>query len=390
MKPELLAPCHDLATLSAAVKAGANAVYFGAGLSMRASANFSVSDLPAVVSYCHEFGVKAYLTVNVVVFDDELSAVKSLLSAAKGAGVDAVIVSDLGVLKIASDLGLACHVSTQANVTNSGSINVYKSLGASRVILSRELSLEQVRGVIKGSSIPVECFVHGAMCVSISGRCFFSQALHSKNANRGECLQPCRREFKVISDAGELVYDGARFLNSKDLCMIAYIPELISAGIASFKIEGRMRDANYVSTVVSCYREAIDDFNASKIPVWLERLGSVFNRGFCSGFYFGLPSESLDSAGNLSSVSKVLVGEVVNYYPKVGVAELKLSHDSVSVGDEFIIEGASTFLKGVIGSLEAGNKPVSISLKGSSVGLKVSERVRIGDLFHKLINKRVS
>ncbi|HLE06928.1 MAG TPA: peptidase U32 family protein [Candidatus Nanoarchaeia archaeon] len=389
MKPELLAPCHDFSTLGAAIKAGADAVYFGAGLSMRAGANFTVSDLKVVVDTCHNSGVKAYLTTNVVVYEGEFETLKSLLLSAKDAGVDAVIVHDLGALKLARELGLDCHVSTQANITNSLSAGVYASLGASRVILSRELSLEQIRGVITNSPLPVECFVHGAMCVSISGRCFFSQALHGKNANRGECLQPCRREWRVISDAGDLVYDSTRFLNSKDLCMIAYIPELISAGISSFKIEGRMRDANYVSTVVSCYREAIDDFSESKVPFWLEKLGSVFNRGFCSGFYFGSPSESLDNAGNLSTVSKVLVGEVVNYFPKVGVAELKLSHDSLAVGDDFIIEGSSTFLKGVIGSLEVGNKPVSSSLKGSSVGLKVSERVRIGDLIHKLIKSRV-
>jgi len=384
MKPELLVPCHDFATLKAAVEAGADAVYFGVkNFNMRLKAgNFELSELPRVIKYCHENEVRAYLTVNVVVYEDELEEVRDLLTKARG--IDAVIVHDISTLKLAQELGLEVHVSTQANISNSVSANVYAELGASRVILARELSLEQVRVVAKNSRVPVEVFVHGAMCVSISGRCFFSQAMYGKNANRGECYQPCRQSWIVKNKDGEFVYDGERFLNSKDLCMIEHMPQLLDLGVASFKIEGRMKDANYVSTVTKCYREAIDDFDEGKVKDWVNRLSSVFNRGFCTGFYFGEPEES-GVSGNQSGYSKEFIGEVTNYYKEPGVAEVFLKAGDLKLSDEVIIESNDDFVKQEVNSLEVDKKPVKKVNKGGKVGLKTTKPVRKGASVYKLV-----
>ncbi|MBD3312453.1 U32 family peptidase [archaeon] len=385
MKPELLSPCHDFATLRAAVESGADAVYFGVkGFNMRAKAgNFELNELKRVVSYCHENRVRAYLATNVVVYEDELGRVKKLLGEARKAGVDAVIVHDLGVLRLAVELGLDVHISTQANTTNSIGADTYAELGASRVILSRELLLEQVRRLAANTKIDVEVFIHGAMCVSISGRCFLSQAIYGANANLGECYQPCRQEWFVSNSDGELIYDGERFLNSKDLCMIEYVPELLDSGVKAFKIEGRMRDADYVSTVTSVYREAIDDFNKEKVPVWKDALKSVFNRGYCTGFYYGEPEES-GLGSNQSTTRKVQAGIVSNYYKKVGAAELELTAAGLSLGDEVIIESKKVFLKQRVESLEINHEKVEHASKGERVGLKTVKPVKQGAIIYKL------
>ncbi len=384
-KPELLAPCHDFATLKAAITAGADAVYFGVKkFNMRMNANnFSEDELPLIVSECHKNGVKAYLTLNVVVYEDELSEVKELLSKAHDSGVDAVIVHDLATLRLAKSIGLNVHVSTQANITNSMSVNAYADMGASRVILSRELTLEQIKSIVNNARIGVEVFIHGSMCVSISGRCFFSQYLYGKSANRGECLQPCRQKWIVKNESGEMIYDGSRFLSSKDLCTINFIPEIISSGVESLKIEGRMKDANYVSTVTKVYREAIDNFDKKRISEWLSRLNSVFNRGFSSGFYYNNPEEDLSNSGNHSPLRKELIGEVINYYKKVSVAELRINKE-LSVGDEIIIESRYNFLKQKITSLEINHK--SVNNATGLVGLLVNKPVRKGMNVYKIVS----
>ncbi len=384
-KPELLAPCHDFATLRAAINAGADAVYFGVKkFNMRMNAdNFSEDELSLIVSECHENGVKAYLTLNVVVYEDELSEVKELLIKARESGVDAVIVHDIATLKLARSIGLNVHVSTQANITNSVSVNAYADMGASRVILSRELNLKQVKSIVSKSRIGVEVFIHGSMCVSISGRCFFSQYLYGRSANRGECLQPCRQKWVVKNDSGEMIYDGERFLSSKDLCTINFIPEIISSGVESLKIEGRMKDANYVSTVTRVYREAIDNFDKKRVSEWLNRLNSVFNRGFSSGFYYNNPEEDLINSGNHSPLRKELIGEVVNYYKKVGVAELMVKKE-LMIGDEVIIESRYNFIKQKVKSMEVNHKQVNNAV--GLVGLLVDKPVRKGMKVYKMVS----
>lgn len=386
MKPELLAPCNNIATLKAAINSGADAVYFGVqkyNMRMKAG-NFSIDELTKIVELCHDSGVKAYLTTNIVLYENELNDLRELLKKAKIAGVDAVIVHDLAVLKMARELGLEVHISTQANVSNSVAANVYADLGVSRVILARELSLEQIEEVSKNSRIPVEVFVHGAMCVSISGRCFFSQAMYCKSANRGECYQPCRQPWVVKNEEGEFIYDGERFMNAKDLCMIEHLPKI--KGASCFKIEGRMKDANYVSTVVSVYREAIDDWDEHKVPAWLEKLKSVFNRGFSTGFYFIKPDKevNMDSYGNHANQMKVEVGKVTNYYQEHGVVEIKLTSSDLKVGDTLVIETRDEFFKQTVSSIEVDNKPVACAVKGQWVGVKFDQPVRKGLMVYKL------
>ncbi|VVB74486.1 Peptidase family U32 [Candidatus Tiddalikarchaeum anstoanum] len=380
---ELLAPCHDWPTLVAAVLNGANAVYFGVlKYNMRMAAkNFQAKDLPEIVNYCHSKKVKCYLTLNTIIYEDELKSVENVVKAAKIAGIDALIVSDLSVIELARKYNIPFHVSTQVNVSNSESANFFARLGAKRVILARECTLKQIKSIVKNSKIGVELFVHGALCISVSGRCFFSESIYGKSANRGECLQPCRQKYTVIGEDGVFYYEDGRFLNSRDLCMIEYVDKLLKLGVVSFKIEGRMRDADYVGTVVKCYHEAIDNFSKSGVSDWKRRLGSVFNRGFCTGFYFGSPKRGveLSKRGNVSRIKRVVVGCVLNYYPKNGVVYVNLNHAGLNVGDEVLIEGKTTSFRERIGSIYIEGVSSSSAKKGSKITFKVSSKARRND-----------
>ncbi|MBN1923883.1 MAG: U32 family peptidase [Nanoarchaeota archaeon] len=383
-KPELLAPCHDWPTLIAAVEAGADAVYFGVErFNMRLKAkNFNSKDLPKIVNYCHENKVKSYLTINSIIYEPELKSAKELVKKAKQAGVDALIIHDLALIPICKIFKIPFHISTQASVSNSASANLFKQLGASRVILAREVQLKDLKKIVKNSKIPVEVFIHGAMCVSVSGRCFFSLSMYGESANRGECMQPCRQKWTVKNEDAEMVYDGERFLNAKDLCTITFLDKLIKTGVSSLKIEGRRKDANYVNTVVSVYREAIDDYSKKKLHNWLERLKSVFNRGFSTGFYLGKPKPSdveLKSDGTTSTHRKQAVGVVKNYYPKAKAAEVYLNHAGLKIGDTIIFEGKTTFLKQEIESMQISKKTIKKSVKGQRISLKIDSKVRKND-----------
>jgi putative protease len=387
---ELLSPCSDWATLKAAVISGADAVYFGVkSFNMRAKAkNFKVSELPRVVKYCHDNKVKAYLTVNSIIYEPELRKVENLIKKTKKAAVDAVIIQDLSLIPVLKKYKLAFHISTQASVSNSRAANQYKKLGATRVILARECSLKDLKKIVKNSKIEIEVFIHGAMCVSVSGRCFFSGALFGKSADRGECVHPCRREWTVIGEGGEVVYDGARFLNAKDLCTISFLDKIIKSGVSGLKIEGRMKDANYVSTVTRVYREAIDNWNKKRVSGWLKRLRSVFNRGFSSGFYLGVPTrKDIDFTGDGSraTVKKLAVGVVRNYYQKQSAAKVYLNHTGLKIGDDVIVEGSTTFLKQKVESLQVNRRPVKSGKKKEYIALKVVSKVREGDKVYKLI-----
>jgi len=388
---ELLAPCHNSATLKAALDAKADAVYFGiTSLNMRVNAkNFKLSDLKKVVQKCHERKAKAYLALNSIIYENELSKAENIIKEAKKAGVDAVIIQDLSLIPILKKYNLKFHVSTQASVSNSESANVYKKLGASRVILAREVSLKDLKRLVKNSKIDVEVFIHGAMCASISGRCFLSGAIYTKSANRGECMQPCRQEWTVKNKYGELIYDNERFMNAKDLCTIEFLDKIIKTGVKSLKIEGRMKDANYVSTVVKVYRQAIDNYDKKKVKMWLKDLRSVYNRGFSTGFYLAKPSGKdieYEKEGSTSSVKKIPVGVVKNYYPKIMVAELYLNHSSIKLDDQLIIQGKTTFLKQKVESMEINKKAVKKANKGQRVAVKIGGIARRNDLVFKLSN----
>ncbi len=328
---------------------------------MRAKAkNFDRDEISSVVKFCHNLKppIKAYLTTNILIYDNELEDLENLVSIAKKSKVDAIIAHDLAAIRFAKQKGVNFHISTQANVSNVESAKFYEGLGAERIILARELSLNQIK-LIKHhlNRSQIECFVHGSMCTSISGRCYLSATIcdsEEDSANRGKCVQPCRREWRVIDDENnELLYDGQMFLNAKDLCMIKYIPDLIKADIDAFKIEGRMKDPIYIETVASCYREAIDSyfnstFSDDKVQDWLARLNKVYNRGFHTGFYFHRPTiedVELEKRGNVSPYKKHYLGKILSFDKSSMTANIlvEIKEFNLKLGDEIIVKGDDTY-----------------------------------------------
>ncbi len=390
-KPELMAPVSDWTTLVAAVKAGADAVYFGVSkLNMRLKAkNFLLEELPKIVDYCHKNNVKAYLTVNVIVLESELNELDAILENAKIAGIDMVICWDMAVVKKAKELGLKICLSTQASASNSEAVKFFKSLGVERIVLARECSLEDIKHIKEKADIEIEVFVHGAMCISLSGRCFLSHHLFGKSANRGECLQPCRRQY-LVSDAeekGSLVLGQDYVLSPKDLCCIEFIDKIIATNVDSLKIEGRKRSPEYVSIVVSAYREAVDLYFENKLTLekkkeLFEKLKGVYNRGFSAGFYFDVPSGN-DYAGVYGSkalTKKVYVGFVKNFYKKNNVALIKLEAGNINNHARLMFQGPTTgvFEQDVDGLWIENNKHKSVP-KGSEVTIHTDNLVRKND-----------
>ncbi|MFW9880571.1 MAG: peptidase U32 family protein [Candidatus Thorarchaeota archaeon] len=393
-RPELLNPVQDWNSLK--VLSGlTDAIYFGVqNYNMRLKAkNFERTDLEEVVDYCHDQNppIKAYLTTNILIYDSELQELTDLITEAKEARIDAIIAHDIAAIQIAKRNNIDFHISTQANVSNIETAKFFEELGAERIILARELSLKQIK-LIKHllSHTKIECFVHGSMCTSISGRCYFSATICDSeefSANRGNCVQPCRREWKVIDDEkNEFIYDGQMFLNSKDLCMIEYIPELIDAKIDTFKIEGRMKDPFYIKTVAECYKEALDSFydktyTKEKVSNWLERLSRVFNRGFHTGFYFHRPTVEdieLEKRGYISPYKKYYIGKILSYDEKSKSANVLLETLEIplKLGDKITVEGSTTYMIETIKKMiYKGEKIRSISRKRNSEAVKFNLRI---------------
>jgi len=356
-----LAPVQDWNSLKV-VSGLADAVYFGVkNFNMRAKAkNFERKELSKIAEFCHTQNprIRAYLTTNILIYDSELQDLENLISEAKDSGIDAIIAHDLAAIRIAKRENMEFHISTQVNVSNIEAAKFYEDLGAERIILARELSLEQIK-LIKHllTRTKTECFIHGSMCTSISGRCYFSATTcnsEEKSANRGNCVQLCRRRWKVIDDENnEFIYNGQLFLNAKDLCMIEYIPELIEAHIDAFKIEGRMKDPLYIKKVTECYREAIesyynDTYTKEKVKGWLERVSQVYNRGFHTGFYFHRPTIEdieLTKRGNVSHIKKHYLGRILNFDENSKSANVLLESLELplKVGNEIIIIGEKTY-----------------------------------------------
>jgi putative protease len=400
-KVELLVPAKNFKVLKAALQY-ADSFYFGVqAFNMRMQAdNFAIEDLPKVTKFLHEADRKAILATNIVIYENELTDLKNLLIKAQEAEIDAVIVHDLATIQFAKEINLPFHVSTQCNVSNSMAALFYETLGAQRIILARELSLAQIKE-IKGKLTKslIECFIHGAMCTSISGRCYFSQDIcgtAEKSANRGECIQPCRRQWWVYDETGkEYIYDGARFLNSRDLCMVAHIPELIEAKIDCFKIEGRMRDPNYVEIVAKIYREAIEThydgtFSNKKVKFWIKDLKKVYNRGFTTGFYFGRPTEKDQqhkSPSNLSHFRLIKLGTIDTYSPETRIANIHLTNGKLRVGEEIIVMGpkkSETYFRQSLTSIIVDGKQVELTPPAFSnnpitVNLEMKEPTKLGD-----------
>ncbi|MFX1308685.1 MAG: peptidase U32 family protein [Promethearchaeota archaeon] len=355
-KVELLAPAKNLKAIKAAMKY-ADSVYFGIkkfNMRMR-SENFALEDLTKVVEFCHINGLKAYLTTNILIYDNELGFLRDIIEKSKEAEINAVIVHDIAAIQIAKEVGIPFHISTQCNVSNSLSASFYEKMGAERIILARELSLEKIKEIKRNlAKVEIETFIHGAMCTSVSGRCYFSQDIcgtEEKSANRGNCEQPCRRRWWIREESGtEYIYDGVRFLNSRDLCTIAYIPKLIEANIDAFKIEGRMRHPHYVETVSKTYREAIDayyngTFSKSKVVKWVTELKKVYNRGFTPGFYFKRMTEEdhqHKSPTNLSHYRYIKVGQINKYDKNSGFTIVSLDNGYLSINDDIVIMGRNT------------------------------------------------
>ena len=356
-KVELLSPAKNLKAIKAASRY-ADSVYFGISkkfnMRMR-SENIALEDLNKVVDFCHNNDLKAYLTTNILMYDNELGSLREIIRESKNAGIDAVIVHDFAVIEIAKEEQIPFHISTQCNVSNSLSARFYEKLGAQRIILARELSLERIREIKRNlAQAEIEVFIHGAMCTSVSGRCYFSQDIcgsEKKSANRGNCEQPCRRRWWLREEGGtEYLYDGVRFLNSRDLCTIAYIPELIDANIDAFKIEGRMKHPHYVEIVTKTYREAINayydgTFSKKKVGRWVTELKRVYNRGFTPGFYFKRMTEEdhqHKSPTNLSHFRYIKVGQINDYNPKTKYVSISLDNGYLSKNDDIIIMGKET------------------------------------------------
>ena len=410
---ELLSPAGNFISLRAVLENGANAVYFGLdNFNMRANAkNFSLNDLSEVSKIASQYSAKTYLCSNVILNEDSALKLKNSLEEIASSEIDGIILSDIGLIEDVVDNGLEAHVSVQENISNSYTLKTLKKLGAKRAILSRELSLEDIKKTVKHSPIETEVFIHGAMCMAISGRCFLSYGLYGRSANCGDCLQPCRKNWTLtfeenkqdsvvntseVNDESFIIsksYDDSyrtNFFSPKDMMMIEHIPELIKAGIDSFKIEGRARSPDYGAMVTNVYKQAINSYyeNPSEYkvnPQWIEELKSVFNRGFDTGFYFNTPFKT--SENNQSKFIKKDIGKVVNYFNKVKVAELKI-WDDLAIGDEILIQGTTTgSIKHKIDSMQIDGKNVKEVKKGNNVGVAIPTKVRANDFVYKLVKR---
>lgn len=406
-----MAPAGNKASLNAALKAGCDAVYFGMKeFSMRAAAsNFNAAGVRELVKLCHAKGVRAYLTLNVIIFESEKGKVRKTLQVAKAAGVDAVICWDYAVVQIARELDLEVMVSTQMSVSNASAMQfLHAQFGIKRFVLARECSLEDLKRIRRelkamgiDDEIEIEVFAHGAMCVAVSGRCFLSESQFGKSGNRGECRQPCRREYHITDADGQINYAlGHNYLMSpKDLCTIPFIDQLLAAGVNSLKIEGRNRSPEYVYTTVKAYRDVVDYYFANKgRKGWKEHfeavkeaalteVAKVYHRGFSTGFYMGKPvNEWVPGGGNQATIRKVQIGRVRNYYKKAQVAQVLVEGQQFRVGDTLQFEGENTGMVQVIvdAILNEDDKPVEVAGKGMLVTLKVPEVVRRTDRFYVL------
>lgn len=395
-KIELLAPVGDFTTLTAVIEAGADAVYLGIkNLNMRASAkNFSNAELKKAVKIAHENNVKVYVTLNTIIYENEMKKLERALKAIKNSNADAVICWDQAVIAMANKMKIPVHISTQASISNEASLEFYKK-HAERFVLARELDLPQIKKIIKNTGADVEIFGHGAMCVSESGRCFISQMLYGCSANRGECIQPCRREYKIIDpETGkELKLKNNYVMSPKDLCSLPFVDLIIKAGVGSLKLEGRTRSPEYAKVVTSCYRRAIDavynkTFNDELVEELLKELKTVYNKKFSSGFLIGLPTSDdwTNLYGSAATTKKIELGYVTNFYSKIGVCEVKLIANEVEVEDDIQIQGPTTGVFDMkLKELFQDDKKVKSSVKGKTITFKTNSKIRRNDRVYKIV-----
>jgi putative protease len=404
---EIMSPVGSYESLSAAIAAGAGSVYFGVGamnMRSRSAANFTFDDLANIVKICKEHQVKSYLTVNTIIYNDEIQQMHELLDAAKACEVTAIIASDMAVIQYAREKGIEIHLSTQCNVTNVEAVRYYAQF-ADVIVLGRECQLRQVADICKvieeqhitgpkGELVKIEMFIHGALCMAVSGKCYLSLDNYNSPANRGACLQPCRRAYEVrdIEDGMELMIDNQYIMSPKDLCTIGFLDKIVKAGVSVLKIEGRGRSPEYVKMVTECYHEALESiynqtFSIEKIDGWMERLRSVYNRDFWDGYYLGRTmGEWAERYGSQATRMKRRIGKITNYFGNIGVAEICVEEDHLSVGDDLLIIGSTTGVyEDHIQEIRVEDKPVESVAQGVYCSVKTKELVRRGDQVYRWI-----
>ncbi len=406
-KIEIMAPCGSWESLTAALQGGADAVYFGVGrlnMRSRSAANFTADDLDTICRTCREAGVRTYLTVNTIIYNSEIDEMHALLHAAKEAGVTAIIASDMAVIGYARQIGIEVHISTQCNISNTEAVRFYAQW-ADVMVLARELPLQQVADITrfikdndirgpKGELVQVEIFAHGALCMSISGKCYLSLDNYNYSANRGACLQLCRRGYIVKDKESdlELEIDNEYIMSPKDLCTIGFLDKIVKAGVRVLKIEGRGRSADYVRTVTECYREAVasiaeGSYTQEKIAAWTERLRSVFNRGFWDGYYLGRRmGEWSERYGSQATEQKVYLGLVRNYFGKIGVAEAQIqTAETLKVGDEVMVIGETTGVyRDTLKEMRLDRDPVPEVHQGDRFSFATSTPLHRGDKVYRI------
>ncbi|MDD4646269.1 MAG: U32 family peptidase [Bacteroidales bacterium] len=406
---EVMAPAGSFEALRAAISGGADAIYFGVEhLNMRSGSarNFRTSDLPQIARYCRFCKVKSYLALNTIIYDREIELSHQLIDAAVEAGISAIIASDQSVIEYAREKGMALHLSTQLNISNFETVRFYAKY-ADVMVLARELTLDQISGIarqigasgLKGPSgklIRLELFVHGALCMAVSGKCYLSLHQYNHSANRGGCYQACRRAYRVEdTDSGDqLEIDNEYIMSPKDLSTIHFLDRIIASGISVLKIEGRARPAEYVKTVASCYREAVDSiidgtYGPEKIEHWKEQLTMVFNRGFWDGYYLGQRlGEWSQVYGSAATKRKILIGVATNYFSRLGVGEFDIKSDELSVGDEVLIIGPTTgLIQLTVKEIHNNGGAVPAANKGERIAFATGRKIRRGDKLYKWVDQ---
>lgn len=402
-----MAPAGSWESLQAAIQAGADSVYFGIerlNMRSRSSSNFTTEDLHRIVERCKEAGIKSYLTINTIIYDEDLELMREIVDNAKEAGVSAIIAADVAVMQYAISQGVEVHLSTQLNISNIEALRFYAQF-ADVVVLARELNMDQVaeihRRIVEenivgrnGELIRIEMFCHGALCMAVSGKCYLSLHELNASANRGACMQVCRRAYRVHDEDSdiELTVDNKYIMSPKDLKTIHFMNKMMDSGVRVFKIEGRARGAEYVKAVVSCYNEAIEahlnnTFTDEKVADWDVRLSKVFNRGFWDGYYLGQRlGEWSHNYGSKATHKKVYIGKCTNFFQKIGVAEFLLEAQTLSVGDEILVTGETTgAYEDVVEEVRVDLKPVETVEKGTYFSIKTKDVVRRNDKLFKIV-----
>lgn len=408
-KIEIMAPVGSYESLQSAIQAGADAIYFGVGnlnMRSRSAANFGLDDLAQIATICHQHAIRTYLTVNTIIYNHEIEEMHTLVQAAKAAGISAIIASDMAVILYANSIGVEVHISTQCNISNVEAVRFF-SQWADVVVTARELPLRQVAEITqyikdndirgpKGELVQVEVFAHGALCMSVSGKCYLSLDEYNYSANRGACLQLCRREYLVkdVESDMELLVSGKYIMSPKDLCTIGFLDKIIHAGVRVLKIEGRGRSADYVKTVVECYKEAVQAVNdgtytQEKIAAWTERLSTVFNRGFWDGYYLGRKmGEWSERYGSQATENKVYLGKVTNYYNRPQVAEMRIeTAETLKQGEDLMVIGQTTGVyRATVEELRLGDtaQPVPEVRQGDVFSVKTTEMLHRGDKLYRV------